>query len=96
MSGTYAVAHQVFEMYREEYPDMTMTLIDSQGGCGGTSLAAIQALNMLDKGHSHEEVAHALQEIVSVPLPIPSRSLISTGSRKAAASTKQPVSSAIR
>ncbi len=64
MSGTYAVAHQVFEMYREEYPDMKLTLIDSQGGCGGASLAAIQALNMLDKGHSHEEVAQALQEIV--------------------------------
>ncbi|CZQ93852.1 degv [Trichococcus palustris] len=64
MSGTYAVAHQVFEMYREEYPDMKLTLIDSQGGCGGASLAAIQALNMLDKGYSHEEITQAVQEIV--------------------------------
>ena len=65
MSGTHAVAHQVFGMYREEYPEKKLTLIDSQGGCGGASLAAIQALNLLDKGYSHDEVARTIQEIVA-------------------------------
>lgn len=65
MSGTHAVAHQVFEMYREEFPEMKLTLIDSQGGCGGASLAAIQALNLLDNGYPHDEVAQTIQEIVA-------------------------------
>ena len=56
MSGTYNFAYGVLQEYKEKYPEIKMEIIDSEGGSGGASLIAIQALRMMEKNVSFENI----------------------------------------
>lgn len=56
MSGTYNLAYSVIQEYKEKYPEIKMEIIDSEGGSGGASLIAIQALRMMEKNVSFENI----------------------------------------
>lgn len=56
LSGTYQVAYNVIQEYKEKYPDFKIALVDSLGGAGGASLLVLQALKMAKQDYSFEEI----------------------------------------
>lgn len=56
LSGTYSLGYQIMQSYKEKYPDLKFTAVDSKGGAGGSALIALQVLQMIEKGYAHEEI----------------------------------------
>lgn len=56
LSGTYQVAHNVAQEYKETHPEFKLAIVDSLGAAGGASLLAIQALEMVEAGYTFEEI----------------------------------------
>ncbi|WP_334159926.1 DegV family protein [Muricomes intestini] len=56
MSGCFSFANVVAKELREEYPDIRMELVDSQGGSAATGLIVLQALKMAKAKSSMEEI----------------------------------------
>lgn len=61
LSGTYQVAHNVIQEYKEEYPGFKIDLVDSLGGAGGQTLLVLQALEMVKQGYSFEEIVEQVK-----------------------------------
>lgn len=64
MSGTYSFAKMILDDYKEKYPERKMEIIDSKGGCGGSSITAIQALKMIEKGLPYEIITEQIKNMV--------------------------------
>lgn len=56
LSGTYQLGHQIIETYKEKYPELKFATVDSKGGAGGSSMIALQVLQMIQKEYSFEEI----------------------------------------
>lgn len=56
LSGTYQVAHNVAQEYKETHPEFKLAIVDSLGGAGGSSILALQALEMVKAGYSFEDI----------------------------------------
>lgn len=64
MSGTYSFAKMVLDEYKEKHPERKMEIIDSRGGCGGTTITAMQALKMIEKGLPYETIVEQIKFMV--------------------------------
>ena len=56
LSGTYNLGYQIMQSYKEKYPELKFTAVDSKGGAGGSALIALQLLQMIEKGCAYEEI----------------------------------------
>ncbi|GAA0354769.1 DegV family protein [Alkalibacterium iburiense] len=62
VSGTVNVAEAIVNEYLLNYPDMKITVIDSEGGAGGGALLTLQALEMAKQGMDYETIVSITQE----------------------------------
>lgn len=61
LSGTYQVAYNVAQEYKESHPEFKLAIVDSLGGAGGASILAIQALEMVRAGYNFEEIVEQVK-----------------------------------
>lgn len=61
MSGTYNFAKNILNTYKEKYPERKMAIVDSEGGCGGSSIMAIQILKMIEQGLFFETILEQIE-----------------------------------
>lgn len=61
-SGTYQVAQSTVEVYKKEYPNMNLAVIDSKGGSGGGALLALQAMEMAKRNEDFGTIVAQTKE----------------------------------
>lgn len=64
LSGTYQLAGTVLKELKEQYGNIKMKIIDSEGGSTATGLIALQAAKLSAAGKSFETVAVQLNQLV--------------------------------
>ena len=65
MSGTYNLAANILEEFKEKYPDRKMIVIDSKSGSTGIGLIVMQALKMIEKGYDFKTIVEQINEMVN-------------------------------
>ena len=65
MSCTYSSACEVLRDFRSRYPDVSMEVIDSKGGCLATGLIALQAARLADKGFCFDDIVSKTIEMIN-------------------------------
>lgn len=84
LSGTYNLSYQIMESYKEKYPKLKFTAVDSKGGAGGASIIALQILRRIEKGYKYEDVvefAHWSANHVEYHFTLPSLEWLVKGGR---------------
>lgn len=56
LSGTYQTVHILLEEMSQKYPDNKFTIVDTKAGSIAIGLMAVQGAQMIERGHSYEEV----------------------------------------
>ena len=65
MSCTYSSACEVLRDFRSRYPDVSMEIIDSKGGCLATGLIVLQAARLAEKGCGFDDIVSKMVEMVN-------------------------------
>lgn len=60
MSGTCGLAQNIIQELKEKYPERKMAAMDSKAGSTGIGLIVMQAVKMIEKGYSFEEVSEQI------------------------------------
>jgi DegV family protein with EDD domain len=64
MSSCFSVANMVAQEIREEYPHISIDVVDSEGGSSATGLIVWQALQMAKQGLHREEILANVKEMI--------------------------------
>ncbi|MDR2196847.1 MAG: DegV family protein [Coriobacteriales bacterium] len=65
MSGSYQVAHMVLAKLQEEFPELHMAAVDSEGGGMATGLVAMQTARWIASGKEFDEIILLMAEMVA-------------------------------